>query len=88
MSEKELQILTRRDLLPNIKGKSLEPCIGCLAGKQHMVTFYKNIKPPRREHILDLIHSDMHSMIEKSLGGALHLLLLLMSTQARFGSLC
>ena len=35
MSEKGLQILARKELIPNIKGKSLEPCIDCLAGKQH-----------------------------------------------------
>ena len=43
MSEKELQILAKKDILPNIKGKSLEPCIDCLAGKQHRVAFHKNV---------------------------------------------
>jgi len=47
MSEKGLQIIDRKELLPNIKGKSLEPCIDCLAGKQHRVAFYKNVRPTR-----------------------------------------
>jgi len=72
MSEKELQILAKKDILPNIKGKFLKPCIDCLAGKQHRVAFQKTVRPTRRKHILDLVHSDVCSMIEKSLGGALY----------------
>ena len=72
MSEKGLQILARKELLPNIKGKSLEPCIDCLAGKQHRVAFHKNVRPTKRKHILDFVHSDVCSMTEKLLGGALY----------------
>jgi len=39
MSEKALQALTRKDLLPNIKGKSPKSCIDCSACKQHRVAF-------------------------------------------------
>jgi len=43
MNEKRLQILARKELLTHIKGKSFEPCIDCLASKQHrtrLVTTY------------------------------------------------
>jgi len=43
MNEKGLQILAKKDILPNIKGKSLKPYIDCLAGKQHKVTFQKTV---------------------------------------------
>lgn len=42
----------------------------CLAGKQHRVSFVRPDQPRRREHILDLVHTDVCSMSEKSLGGA------------------
>ena len=70
MSEKGWQIPAKKELIRNTKGKLLEPCIDCLAGKQHRVAFHKNFRPTRRKHILDLVHSDVCSLIEKSLGGA------------------
>ena len=36
------------------------------------MAFHKNVPPTRRKYILDLVHSNACSMIEKSLGGALH----------------
>lgn len=72
MSETGLQIFARKDLLSNIKGKSLEPCIDCLGGKQHRVAFYKMSDLPEEEHILNLVHSDVCSMTEKSLNGILY----------------
>ena len=72
ISEKGLQILFRKELLLHIKGKSLKPCIDYLAGKQHKVPFHKKVQPTRRKYILDLVHSDVCSMIEKSLGGAFY----------------
>ena len=62
-------------LLPNIRGKPLEPCMDCLAGKQYRVAFHKNVQPIRRKPILDLVHSNVYSMTEKSLGGALYLVI-------------
>ena len=52
MSEKGLQILARKELLPNIKGKSLGSCIDCLAGKQHRVAFHRNFNPPEENAFL------------------------------------
>jgi len=72
MSEKGLQILARKELFPNIKGKSLEPCINCLSGKQQRARFHKIVRPTRRKHILDLVHSGVCSITEKSLSEALY----------------
>ena len=41
-----------------------------MAGKQHRVSFHKLDKPKRRKHVLDLVHSNIFSMSEKSLEGA------------------
>lgn len=68
MSEKGLQILTRKQLLP-LKDVNLKSCVDCLAGKQHRVSFRRN-PPSRRPRVLDLVHTDVCSMTEKSLGGA------------------
>lgn len=72
MSERGLQILARKELLPDVKGMTLDTCTDCLAGKQHRVSFYKPAYSRRRNYILDLVHTDVCSMIEKSLGGALY----------------
>ena len=39
MSEKGLQALSRRNALPDFKGTHLNPCVDCLAGKHHRVSF-------------------------------------------------
>lgn len=69
MSEKSLEILAK-DHLSNIKGQPLESCEDCLAGKQHRVSFQRSDDAKRRKKILDLIHSDVCSTSERSLGGA------------------
>ncbi|KAK9000155.1 hypothetical protein V6N11_080661 [Hibiscus sabdariffa] len=33
ISEKGLQILAQKALIPEVKGKAIQPCIHCLAGK-------------------------------------------------------
>ena len=72
ISEKGLHMLARKHLLPNIKGKPLDPCAHCLAGKQHRVVFKRSSPPTRRKNILDLVHTDVCSMSERSIGGALY----------------
>jgi len=68
MSEKGLQILARKNRIPDVKGQLLESCTEyCLAGKQHAVSFQKSNKPKRRKHVLDLVYSEICSMSEKSL---------------------
>jgi len=44
MSKKGLQILAKKGLRSNIKGKSLKPFIDCLAGKQYRVAFYESVQ--------------------------------------------
>lgn len=70
MSEKGLNIRARKNLLHDMKGMSLEPCSDCLGGKQHRVAFQRSSTPTRRKHILDLVHTNVCSMSEKSIGGA------------------
>ena len=70
MSEKGLQILNKKGLISGLKGQALESCTHCLAGKQHRVSFVRPDQPRRRKSILDLVHTDVCSMTERSLGGA------------------
>ena len=39
MSQKELEVLARKNILPDIKGMHLETCVDCLIIKQHRVSF-------------------------------------------------
>ena len=56
MSEKEPQILAKKQLLPDMKGTPLKTYTDCLVSKQHEVAFYRN-SPTRKSHVLDLIHT-------------------------------
>jgi len=67
-----LQILARKELIADLKGKSLEPCTDCLDGKEHWVTFKRNGQSSRRKHILELVYTDVYSMTERLLGSALY----------------
>ena len=66
MSEKGLEFLAK-DHFPNIKGQPLESCEDYLAGKPCRVSFQRSDEAKRRKQILDLVHSDVCSMSEKSL---------------------
>ena len=88
ISEKGLHILSRKKLLPNMKGMSLDPCSDCLAGKQHRVTFQRPSRPTRRKHILDLVHTDICSMFEKSIGGAQYFVTIIDDHSRKFGCIC
>jgi hypothetical protein len=70
MSEKGMQALAHMDFLPELKGITLKPCEDCFAGKQHRVAF-RTCPPHRAENVLDIVHTDVCSMTEQSLGGAL-----------------
>ncbi|GKV11764.1 hypothetical protein SLEP1_g22987 [Rubroshorea leprosula] len=52
MSEKGLQLLAKQSLVPIAKGGHVNPCDVCLFGKQHQVSFQKNLT--RKENKLDL----------------------------------
>ena len=70
MSEKGLQVLARKKLLP-VKGTSLLPCTHCLFGKQSRVAFHR-FHSHRKPDILDLVHTDVFTMQSNTLGGALY----------------
>ena len=68
MSEKGLQILAKKSLIPFVKGMSLKHCDYCLFGKQHRVSF--RIPSTRKPNVLDLVYSDVCDPIDvESLGG-------------------
>mgnify|MGYP000149641543 FL=1 len=69
MSLKGVEILSKKNFLPDVAGMNLRPCVDCLAGKQHRVAFHTR-PPSRRKNTLDLVHTDLCSMDVRSLGGA------------------
>lgn len=71
MSEKGMHALARMEYLPELKGISLKPCAHCFARKQHRAAF-RTLPPHRAENVLDIVHTDVCSMTEKSHGGALY----------------
>ena len=62
MSEKGLQMLAKKSLIPVAKGNSLDSCDYCLFGKQKKISFSKSFT--RKENILDLVHSDVCGPME------------------------
>lgn len=72
MSEKGLQVLSKKELLAGIKGTPLKTCVHCFHGKQNRISFRRNIAS-RKSHVLDLIHSDVCGPLKvRTLGGALY----------------
>jgi len=72
ISEKGLNFLSNKNLLPGIKSAALRKCSHCLAGKQNRVAF-RSSPPSRKSGILDLVHSDVCGpMKTKSLGGSIY----------------
>ena len=67
MSEKGLQILANKSLIPFPKGMSLKPCDYCSFGKQHKVSF--RIPSTRKPNVLDFVYFDVCGPIDvESLG--------------------
>ena len=56
MSEKGLQVLARKSLIPLAKNESLSSCDHCLVGKQHRVSFGRKSKKLEK---LELVYSDV-----------------------------
>ena len=69
ISEKRLQVLARKKLLP-IRGMSLLPCTHCLSRKQSRVAFCK-FSSHKKPDILDLVHTDVCTMQSNTHGGVL-----------------
>ncbi|GKV31082.1 hypothetical protein SLEP1_g39821 [Rubroshorea leprosula] len=68
MSEKELQLLAKQSLILMAKGEYVNPCDVYLFGKQHRVSFQKNLT--RKENKLDLVYFDVCGPLEvQSFGG-------------------
>ncbi|KAK8921663.1 hypothetical protein KSP39_PZI019972 [Platanthera zijinensis] len=70
ISEKNLKILVKNKVLPELSGGLPDTCAHCLAGKQKRVSFADS-EPKRKAELLYLIHTDVCGPIEpKSVGGA------------------
>ena len=68
MSEKVLQILSKKSLISFAKGTMIKSCNYCLFGKQHRVSFKTSSE--RKSNILDLVYSDVCGPMEiESIGG-------------------
>ena len=61
----------KKELLPGLIGTHLKTCIHCLEGKQHRVSFHKNVAS-RKENVLELIHSCCGPFKVRTHGGALY----------------
>ena len=85
MSEKGMQILHSRKLLPDLKQVSLEFCENCVYGKQKRVRFLMVGKQKKSEK-LELVHTDVWGPAQvQSLGGSRYYLLLLMMQLEKLG---
>ena len=74
MSEKGLQALSKREVLPDLRGIHLNPCIDCLAGKQHRVSF-ASAALSRKMHALDRVYTDVCGPLRtKTPGGSVDVL--------------
>ena len=58
LSEKNLSILHRRELLPGLKKVNLEFCEECIYGKQKAVSF-QLARTQKKTERLELVHSDV-----------------------------
>jgi hypothetical protein len=70
MSEKGIEILSKKNYVFS-NDTSLTSCTHCLAGKQHRVAFKRNLTS-KKSGLLDLVHTDLFSMGDKNIGGALY----------------
>lgn len=72
VSEKGLNCLARKKLLPGTTSGMLKRCVHCLPGKQNRVSFHKH-PPLKKADVLELVHSDVCGPLKvRSLGGALY----------------
>ncbi|KAG8377494.1 hypothetical protein BUALT_Bualt08G0038700 [Buddleja alternifolia] len=71
LSQKGMQLLAKKKLLPDVSGIELQTCVDCLAGKQHRVAF-KSFYPSRKSHPLDLVHTNVCYKKDKTLGGVVY----------------
>ena len=62
MRSKGMEILSKKNFLPDVAGMNLKPCVACLAEKQHRVSFHTRRRPSRRKNTIHLVHIDVCSM--------------------------
>ena len=71
ISEKGLDFLAKKNVLPGLKDVKLDTCDHCLAGKAKRVSFKHSSL--RQKGILELVHSDVCGPLKvRSMGGALY----------------
>jgi GAG-pre-integrase domain/Zinc knuckle len=70
MSKNGIEILFEKNYVP-IDITSLTSCTHCLAGKQHRVAFKRNLTS-KKSSLVDLMHTDLCSMGDRTIGGALY----------------
>ena len=69
-SENGLQALSKIEVLPDLRGIHLNPCIYCLVGKQHRVSFASPTLS-RKMHALDHVYTDVYDPLRtKTPGGS------------------
>ena len=71
MSEKGMNILHSRNLLPGLKNVDLDFCENCIYGKQKKVRFLRVGKEKKSEKI-DLVHTDVWGPSQVSSLGVSH----------------
>ena len=55
ISEKRLNCLAKKNMLPGLKNADLEKCSHCMIGKLTKV-FFKTHPPSRKSELLELVH--------------------------------
>lgn len=74
MSENGLQALSNREVLPDLLGIHLNPCIDCLIGKQYRVSFASPVMS-RKMYALDRVYADVCGTLRtKNHGGSVDVL--------------
>ena len=74
MSEKRLQALSKREVLPDLRSTYMNPYIDCLAGKQHRVSFASPALS-RKIYALDRVYIDVCGPLRtKTPGGSVNVL--------------
>lgn len=69
LSENGMHILSKKQVIPNLKSVNLKVCTYCLLIKQHRVAF-KSFPQSRKSNVLDLIHTDVCFLDDQNLGSA------------------
>ncbi|RDX86500.1 hypothetical protein CR513_32156, partial [Mucuna pruriens] len=72
ISERGLNCLAKKDMLPRFKNTELDKCSHCIAGKYTRVSFKKH-SPSRKSELLELVHFDVCGPLKvKSFSGAFY----------------